>query len=146
MYCGSKVFQNLYQTFHYNELSSSFFLFLSFCNLDSTSGCSSFLNDVSTITTDEPEIEVESEKVHSGVGKEAHLTCIVHGEPRPTVRWFKENTELRPSGIGSSIHPKIFIESKENTHRHTLVLRGLVNKNDFGNYSCVAENSLGTSK
>jgi len=94
----------------------------------------------------EPEIEVESEKVHSGVGKEAHLTCIVHGEPRPTVRWFKENTELRPSGIGSSIHPKIFIESKENTHRHTLVLRGLVNKNDFGNYSCVAENSLGTSK
>lgn len=94
----------------------------------------------------EPEIEVESEKVHSGVGKEAHLTCIVHGEPRPTVRWFKENTELRPSGIGSSIHPKIFIESKEATHRHTLVLRGLANKNDFGNYSCVAENSLGTSK
>ena len=89
---------------------------------------------------------MESEKVHSGVGKEAHLTCIVHGEPRPTVRWFKENTELRPSGIGSSIHPKIFIESKEATHRHTLVLRGLANKNDFGNYSCVAENSLGTSK
>ena len=34
---------------------------------------------------DEPEIEVEAEKVHSGVGKEAHLTCIVHGEPRPSV-------------------------------------------------------------
>ena len=97
-------------------------------------------------STDEPEIEVESEKVHSGVGKEAHLTCIVHGEPRPTVRWFKENTELRPSASGSLAHPKIFIESKEATHRHTLVLRGLADKNDFGNYSCVAENSLGTSK
>ena len=35
--------------------------------------------------TDEPEIDVEAEKVHSGVGKEAHLTCIVHGEPRPSV-------------------------------------------------------------
>jgi len=35
---------------------------------------------------DEPEIDVEAEKVHSGVGKEAHLTCVVHGEPRPTVR------------------------------------------------------------
>ena len=35
--------------------------------------------------SDEPEIEVEAEKVHSGLGKEAHLTCIVHGEPRPTV-------------------------------------------------------------
>ena len=34
---------------------------------------------------DEPEIDVEAEKVHSGVGKEAHLTCIVHGEPRPSV-------------------------------------------------------------
>ena len=28
---------------------------------------------------------MEAEKVHSGVGKEAHLTCIVHGEPRPSV-------------------------------------------------------------
>ena len=37
--------------------------------------------------SDEPEIDVEAEKVHSGLGKEAHLTCIVHGEPRPTVRY-----------------------------------------------------------
>ena len=35
--------------------------------------------------SDEPEIEVEAEKVHSGVGKEAHLSCIVHGEPKPSV-------------------------------------------------------------
>lgn len=53
---------------------------------------------------------------------------------------------MRPSASGSLAHPKIFIESKEATHRHTLVLRGLATKNDFGNYSCVAENSLGTSK
>ena len=39
--------------------------------------------------SDEPEIEVEAEKVHSGLGKEAHLTCIVHGEPRPTVSYFQ---------------------------------------------------------
>ena len=38
-----------------------------------------------TSFSDEPEIEVEAEKVHSGLGKEAHLTCIVHGEPRPLV-------------------------------------------------------------
>ena len=38
--------------------------------------------------SDEPEIEVEAEKVHSGLGKEAHLTCIVHGEPRPLVSEF----------------------------------------------------------
>jgi len=87
----------------------------------------------------EPEIDVEAEKVHSGVGKEAHLTCIVHGEPRPSVRWFKENSEL-------SSNDRIKIESKESSHRHTLILRGLASQRDFGNYSCVAENSLGSSK
>ena len=108
--------------------------------------------------TDEPEIDVEAEKVHSGVGKEAHLTCIVHGEPRPSVsdylnvcvlnfllshsfqvRWFKENSEL-------SNNNRVKIESKESSHRHTLILRGLASQRDFGNYSCVAENSLGSSK
>ena len=112
------------------------------------------------VLTDEPEIDVEAEKVHSGVGKEAHLTCIVHGEPRPTVlcllferyvkhttssafsfqvRWFKENSEL-------SSNDRIKIESKDSSHRHTLILRGLASQQDFGNYSCVAENSLGSSK
>ena len=42
-------------------------------------------NDELCYFSDEPEIDVEAEKVHSGVGKEAHLTCIVHGEPRPNV-------------------------------------------------------------
>ncbi len=35
--------------------------------------------------SDEPEIEIENEKVHSGIGKEAKISCIVHGEPKPTV-------------------------------------------------------------
>ena len=98
-----------------------------------------FLKSVSSFS-DEPEIEVEAEKVHSGVGKEAHLTCIVHGEPKPTVRWFKDNMELKNSG------EKIRIESTESTNRHTLILRGLASQQDFGNYSCVAENTLGSSK
>ena len=55
------------------------------------------------------------------------------------VRWFKENLELTPNS-------KVRMEHKEPSSRHTLVLRGLANKRDFGNYSCVAENSLGSSK
>jgi len=34
---------------------------------------------------DPPEIELETNKVHTGENKEAHLTCIVQGNPEPKV-------------------------------------------------------------
>ena len=34
---------------------------------------------------DPPEIELETNRVHSGIDKEAHLTCRVQGNPEPTV-------------------------------------------------------------
>ena len=36
--------------------------------------------------SDPPEIELETNKVHSGINKEAHLTCRVQGNPEPMVR------------------------------------------------------------
>ncbi len=57
----------------------------------------SFSTQVYFCILDEPEIDVEAEKVHSGLGKEAHLTCIVHGEPRPMVSiWSAVHSPLRP--------------------------------------------------
>ena len=35
--------------------------------------------------SDPPEIELETDRVHSGENKEAHLTCLIHGNPTPTV-------------------------------------------------------------
>lgn len=32
--------------------------------------------------------------VHTGVGYEAQLICIVHAEPQPHVIWYKETTQL----------------------------------------------------
>ena len=55
------------------------------------------------------------------------------------VRWLKENVALTPNS-------KVRMEHKEPSSRHTLVLRALANQRDFGNYSCIAENSLGSSK
>lgn len=55
------------------------------------------------------------------------------------VRWFKEDRLLTPT-------TKVRMEEKEASNRHTLILRGLSSQQDFGNYSCVAENSLGSSK
>ena len=56
------------------------------------------------------------------------------------VRWYKDNSELKNNGGG------VRMETKESLHRHTLILRELASRADFGNYSCVAENTLGSSK
>lgn len=37
---------------------------------------------------------MEQQIVHSGVGHEAQLVCIVHAEPAPNVIWYKETTQL----------------------------------------------------
>lgn len=43
---------------------------------------------------DAPEIEVEFPFVHTGVGYDTQLVCIVHAEPTPQVVWYKHNTQL----------------------------------------------------
>ncbi|XP_063236622.1 lachesin isoform X2 [Bacillus rossius redtenbacheri] len=83
-----------------------------------------------------PEVEVERSWVHSGEGYEAQLVCIVHGEPPPQVMWYQDNLTLDPS-------ERRTMDSRGN--KHTLTVRN-VQGTDFGNYSCVAENSLGRSK
>ncbi|XP_049963885.1 lachesin-like isoform X1 [Schistocerca serialis cubense] len=107
-----------------------------------------------------PEIEVERSWVHSGEGYEAQLVCIVHGEPQPEghtlqsspssrsvhcktclhnpirLMWYQDNLMLDPTERRS-------METRGN--KHTLTIRD-VQATDFGNYSCVAENSLGRAK
>lgn len=43
---------------------------------------------------DAPEIEVERPFVHTGVGYEAQLICVVHAEPQAHVIWYKETTQI----------------------------------------------------
>ena len=51
-----------------------------------------FLGDIydNLYFSDPPEIDVETERVHSGINKEAHLTCKVQGNPVPLVRFIEE--------------------------------------------------------
>ncbi|CAO1421392.1 unnamed protein product [Diamesa tonsa] len=83
-----------------------------------------------------PEITVESPIVYSGEGQEAMLVCIVHGEASPEVIWFKDTMQLDTT-------ERHIMENRGS--RHTLIIRK-VHPQDFGNYSCNAENQLGKSK
>ena len=40
--------------------------------------------------SDEPEIEVDKSWVHGGLGYEAVISCIVYGDPVPSVRWYRD--------------------------------------------------------
>ena len=74
--------------------------------------------------------------VHAGVGKEAFISCIVYGDPSPVVRWYRETMLL--AGNENQLIEQFGI-------RHRLVLSS-VSEQDFGNYSCSAENDLGKSR
>ncbi|XP_075214141.1 limbic system-associated membrane protein-like [Lycorma delicatula] len=83
-----------------------------------------------------PEIEVERSWVHSGEGYEAQLVCIVHAEPQAEVVWYRDTLRLDTT-------ERRIMEVRGS--RHTLIIRK-VQASDFGNYSCVADNSMGKAR
>lgn len=83
-----------------------------------------------------PEIELERAWVHSGEGYEAQLVCIVDAQPAADVFWYKDTLKL-------DTNEKRIMETRG--RRNTLIIRKVLST-DFGNYSCVAENSMGKSR
>jgi len=80
-----------------------------------------------------PEIEVTHTWVRQSEGIEAEVSCNVHAEPKPEVKWYKDTMLLDPTNTR-------LMETFGN--RHVLTLKN-VREVDFGNYSCMADNSLG---
>lgn len=83
-----------------------------------------------------PEIEVDKAWVHGGVGEEAVLSCLVWGSPPPSLRWYRDTMVLDRN------EDRLM---EQFGLRHRLVLAS-VKEQDFGNYSCFAENELGKSR
>jgi len=83
-----------------------------------------------------PEVNVDRKWVHGGVGHQAQISCRAFGSPEPQVRWYRET---------------MLLDRNENRlmeqygQRHNLVIAN-VQKEDFGNYSCSAENELGKAR
>ncbi|XP_067618754.1 uncharacterized protein klg [Eurosta solidaginis] len=83
-----------------------------------------------------PDIQVEKSWIHSGEGFEAKLVCIVYADPVATVSWYQNSFPIQTTD-------RRIMSTRGN--RHTLTIRH-IQQEDFGNYSCVADNSLGRSR
>lgn len=59
-----------------------------------------------------PEIEMEHSVMHTGMGCETQLVCIVHSEPPSKVIWYKDNRQL-----GSTDHHSHQVSLKTQIHR-----------------------------
>jgi len=83
-----------------------------------------------------PEIVMKQSWIKSNGGIEAEVSCVVHAEPAAKVKWYK-NTMI--------------LDQTENRRmedfgkKHRLLLTNM-NRRDFGNYSCMADNSLGRGR
>lgn len=88
------------------------------------------------LSPDSPVITVETESIPSGPGSSVLINCLVAGEPQPSTAWFFEERQL-------SAGPQVTV--KQTGGQHSLTLTDIKNQ-DFGNYSCVATNRLGSYK
>ena len=88
------------------------------------------------MTSDSPSVEVDKSWVHGSPGRECVISCAVYSDPPANVRWYRET---------------MLLDTNENRRmeqfgvRHRLVIH-YVREEDFGNYSCYAENQLGKSR
>ncbi|XP_032528167.2 igLON family member 5 [Danaus plexippus] len=83
-----------------------------------------------------PEITVDRSWVHTGEGFRAELRCSVLADPPAEVLWYQNSFPLSAS-------ERITMSLRGNNH--TLLIAN-VQPEDFGNYTCVADNSLGRAR
>jgi len=86
-----------------------------------------------------PEVSCQTDQVQGGGGSPVNLGCFVHGEPSPTVNWFRDGHMLESDGR------RYRMEWNLDKRMHSLSIVRSADE-DFGNYSCVASNLMGTSR
>ncbi|CAL1674798.1 unnamed protein product [Lasius platythorax] len=86
-----------------------------------------------------PEIEVKRHIVHSGESIESEMTCIVSAYPEAIITWYKDGKEITHKKGSIVLHHGVM---KGNKTKHVLKILH-TSMQDFGEYECRAENSVG---
>ena len=85
--------------------------------------------------TDGPEFFTHPQSETKKEGENTSLSCNATGNPKPTISWYKDDTKIN-AGADSRVSI-----SEDDTQ---LTITN-VSRNDDGQYTCVASNSLGNS-
>jgi len=83
-----------------------------------------------------PEVTSQQTELNTGEGDSVELSCVVHANPAATVSWTKDGQALT-SGTSAQV------DSEDGGHRHSFVIES-VSGADLGEYTCLAENNLGS--
>ncbi|KAM0735086.1 Neurotrimin [Formica fusca] len=86
-----------------------------------------------------PEIEVKRNIVYSGEGIESEMTCIVSAYPEAIISWYKDGKEIMHKKGSIVMHHGVM---KGNKTKHVLKIVH-TSMQDFGEYKCRAQNSIG---
>lgn len=102
------------------------------CSADNGFGPDPVTREVKLSVHHAPSVEDMARTLHSGLGREESLECVVHSSPRAQVIWTKDG------------EPLVTEDSSQEGNIHSLVL-SLEQREDFGVYRCTASNELGSS-
>ncbi|XP_022808379.1 muscle, skeletal receptor tyrosine-protein kinase-like, partial [Stylophora pistillata] len=86
-----------------------------------------------------PEIVQGPKNQSASIGSNATFSCTAKGFPRPTIQWIKDNVSYHLQA-----NPRASVTLDGPTNRSQLFITR-VEMEDYGNYQCLAKNSVGRS-
>lgn len=91
--------------------------------------------------TDVPIVQLLNTRLGQSLGKETILECSVTSYPRAKINWYKNGVQI----IHSYKFRQELYAGKHDTYILSLQIL-YINKHDYGDYTCEAENRMGTER
>jgi len=106
------------------------------CSADNGFGSDPVTREIKLTVHHAPAVEHLPQEIHTGLGAEETLTCVVHSSPRAEVIWTRDGVALDSGSQG--------VDIRQEGNRHILSV-SLDTREMFGEYRCQASNELGSA-